>query len=145
MVIRGQCHCGNIRFALTWEPDPTEIRARRCTCTFCVKHGARWTSNPSGVLEVQVGEHARVSLYQHGTRTADFHVCARCGVVPVVSSSMAGVLYAVVNVDTFLGIAPSLITEAPANYEQEDEESRLARRQRNWIPQVTFKEGVEDL
>ena len=28
MQIHGRCHCGNISFALSWEPDPTEIPAR---------------------------------------------------------------------------------------------------------------------
>ena len=26
MLIAGSCHCSNISFALTWEPDPLEIR-----------------------------------------------------------------------------------------------------------------------
>jgi len=39
MLIRGSCHCGNISFHLDWSPDPAEIRARACDCTFCVKHG----------------------------------------------------------------------------------------------------------
>jgi len=24
MLIRGKCHCGNIAFSLTWDPDPRE-------------------------------------------------------------------------------------------------------------------------
>ena len=46
MIIRGGCHCGNIRFSLSWEPDPAEIPARACICSFCTKHGGVWTSNP---------------------------------------------------------------------------------------------------
>ena len=33
MLIRGKCHCGNISFPLTWEPDPAEIATRACTST----------------------------------------------------------------------------------------------------------------
>jgi len=45
MIIRGGCHCGNIAFELGWEPDPDEIPARACDCSFCVKHGGVWTSH----------------------------------------------------------------------------------------------------
>ena len=49
MLIHGKCHCGNISFSLTWEPDPGEIPARACTCSFCTKHGGVWTSLVSGL------------------------------------------------------------------------------------------------
>ena len=73
MLIRGRCHCGNIAFALAWEPDPAEIQARACSCSFCVKHGGVWTSNPNGALQVVVKDAALVSRYAFGTRTAEFH------------------------------------------------------------------------
>jgi hypothetical protein len=44
MLISGRCHCGNISFALDWQPEPSEIPARACTCSFCAKHGGVWTS-----------------------------------------------------------------------------------------------------
>src|SRR3954469_14043004 len=86
MLINGKCHCGNISFTLSWEPDPTEIPARACGCTFCIKHGGVWTSNPRGALKVKVDDPARVTRYQFGTRTAEFHICTGCGIVPVVTS-----------------------------------------------------------
>src|SRR5689334_9018957 len=98
MVIRGRCHCGNISFALTWEPDPVEIPARACTCSFCTRHGGVWTSNPKSALEVLVSHPTQVSKYEFGTCTAHFHVCTRCGVVPVCTSRLDDKLYAVVNV-----------------------------------------------
>ncbi len=54
MMIPGRCHCGNIAWTLAWEPDPVEIPARACTCSFCVKHGGVWTSNPAGRLDVRI-------------------------------------------------------------------------------------------
>src|SRR5262245_61544977 len=45
MQIAGRCHCGNLSFELTLDPDPAEIAARACTCSFCVKHGGLWTSS----------------------------------------------------------------------------------------------------
>ena len=138
MLIRGKCHCGNIAFSLTWDPDPTEIHVRACDCTFCTKHGGVWTSNPRGALTVKVQEPKLVSTYAFATRTADFHVCARCGIVPVVTSRIDGHLYAVVNVNAFDNVDPSLIRRAPMHFEGEETGSRLARRKRNWIGEVTF-------
>jgi len=138
MLIRGRCHCGNIAFALTWEPAPAEIPARACGCSFCTKHGGVWTSNPGGRLEVTVKDPALVSKYAFGTRTADFHVCTRCGIVPVVSCRIDGRLYGVVNVNAFEGIDAALLRRAASNFEGEETESRLARRKRNWIADVRF-------
>jgi hypothetical protein len=141
VTIHGKCHCGNIAFTLTWEPDPTQIPARACGCSFCTKHGGVWTSNPRGALEVAVKDPALVSRYAFGTRTADFHICSRCGIVPVVTSRIDGHLYAVVSVNAFEGIAQSLLQRAPANFDGEGTDSRLARRKRNWIADVRFAEG----
>ena len=113
MLIAGSCHCGNVSFQLRWLPEPTEITARSCTCTFCTKHGGVWTSCPEGELTVSIREPARWSRYTFGTKTAEFHVCSHCGAVPVVTSQIDG----------------------------EDEKVRLARRKRNWIGRVTFIEG----
>ena len=138
MRIDGTCHCGNIIFALDWEPDPSEIPARACGCSFCVKHGGVWTSNPHGTLQVTVKDPSARSIYNFGTKTADFHVCARCGIVPVVTSRIDGHVYAVVSVNAFEGVEPSRLRRSPANFDGEGTDSRLERRKRNWIPSVEF-------
>ncbi len=91
MLIRGGCHFGNLRFELDWEGEPTGIPARACGCSFCVKHGGTWTSNPDAV-----------------------------------------------NVNTFENVPAALLSRAPASFESEDVEGRLARRTRNWIGDVRF-------
>lgn len=138
MVIRGMCHCRNLGFALRWEPDPTAIAARACACSFCTRHGAVWTATPQGALVLELADPAQVSRYTFGTGTATFLTCARCGVVPAVTSRIDGRLYAAVNVTTFDGVDPELVRTAPAHFDGEDTATRLARRQRGWIPDVTF-------
>ena len=138
MLIRGKCHCGNISFSLTWDPDPTEIQARACGCTFCVKHGGVWTSNPGGKLNVVVKDRGAHSRYAFGTKTAEFHVCTRCGIVPVVTSTLDGKVYGVVSVNAFEGVDPAMLKRAPMDFEGEAQDKRLARRKRNWIADVTF-------
>jgi len=82
-----------------------------------------------------------VSKYAFGTRTADFHICTRCGIVPVVTSRIDDRLYAVVSVNAFEGVDPSLLRRASASFDDEGNESRLARRKRNWIADVKFIES----
>ncbi|MFO1413787.1 MAG: hypothetical protein U1F10_07755 [Burkholderiales bacterium] len=138
MRITGGCHCGNIGYVLDWEPDPAQIPARACGCTFCVKHGGVWTSHPAARLAVTVGNPADVEPYRFGTRTAVFHVCRRCGVVPVVTCRVDDREYAVVNVNTFADVDAGRLARTPASFDGEPESARLARRQRNWIADVTF-------
>jgi hypothetical protein len=142
MLIRGKCHCGNIAFTLAWEPDPPEIPARACGCSFCTKHGGVWTSNPSAALRVAVGDPALVSEYAFGTRTAQFHICIRCGVVPFVTSRIDDRLYAVVSVNAFEGIDAGLVRRAPVSFDGEGGDSRLARRKRSWIADVEYVAGL---
>jgi hypothetical protein len=139
MLVNGSCHCGNFRFTLDWRPEPTEIPARACGCSFCVKHGGVWTSCPAGSLRVVVRRPAGTARYVFGTRTAEFHVCTDCGIVPVVTSRIAGRLYAVVSVNAFDNVAASQIKRTPASFDGESEGDRLARRQRNWIGDVEFR------
>jgi hypothetical protein len=71
-------------------------------------------------------------------KTAQFHICTRCGVVPVATSEIDGNTYAVVSVNAFQGIDRSRLRLASAAFDAEDEQSRLARRKRNWIASVHF-------
>jgi hypothetical protein len=140
-ILMGRCHCGNIAVELEWNGDPAAIPARACGCSFCVKHGGVWTSNPQSKLAVTILDATSVSKYAFGTGTATFHVCARCGAVPLVTSEIAGHVYAVVNVNTLDNIDPSSLRRAGANFDGEDVEARLERRKRNWIGDVRIVEG----
>ena len=138
MLIAGSCHCGNITYSFDWAPDPAAIPARACTCTFCSKHGGVWTAYPDGTLRIRVKDPAQVSRYAFGTETADFHVCKQCGVVPLVTSTIDGRDYAVVNVNTFENVDPALLQRSSSNLDGERTDDRLARRKRNWIANVAY-------
>src|SRR5262245_37436634 len=113
--IHGSCHCGNIRFTLDWsDPQPT-IPAPACGCGHCTKHRGVWTSNPRGSFRLNVADPGRVTQYRFGTRTADFHICTACGVVPIVTWTADGKRYAVFNVNTFDDVDRSELVEAPTD------------------------------
>jgi len=139
MLVSGNCHCENISFTLASEPEPTTtIPARACACSFCTKHGAVWTAIPSASLRVRVKEPTHLMRYAFGTKTAQFHICAKCGVVPLVTSTIEGNLYAVVNSNTFENFDRSMLQYASVSFEGESENARLARRKRNWIGNVEY-------
>ncbi len=83
---------------------------------------------------------ALVSKYTFGSGNALFHTCARCGIVPVVTSKIDDRLYGVVSVNAFENVDQSLIRRESADFEGEENEARLARWKRNWIANVEYIE-----
>ena len=139
--ITGGCHCGTIRFTFVWPHAEGPIPVRACGCAFCRKHGGVYTSHPASRISIRIADPGLVKRYRFGTKTADFHVCRDCGVVPVITSRIAGRDYAVVNVNSFEGVDPDELDRSPADFEGETTEGRLARRQRTWIGQVELHDS----
>jgi hypothetical protein len=135
--ITGSCHCGNIRFTFDRPGNEPAIPVRACGCDLCSKHRGVWTSHPRGRFSLHVADAGTVSQYRFGTKTADFHVCTVCGVIPIVTCTIDGARYAVVNANTFDNVDRSELTVAPADFEGETTDNRLARRKRNWTPEAT--------
>jgi hypothetical protein len=134
--INGSCHCGNIRIAFDWPGAGPTIPVRACGCALCTKHKAVWTSHPEGRFHLRIADESRVTQYRFGTKTADFHICLTCGVVPIATCVIDGTRYAVVNVNTFDDVDRSQLVAAAADFEGETTENRLARRKRNWTPEA---------
>jgi len=139
--IDGGCHCGNIRYILHWPSSVPVIPVRECGCRFCLKHGGAWTSHTGSTVEVTIKNRSGVSEYRFGTATADFQVCACCGVVPLVTCEIDDNLYAVVNTNSFEDFERLTFSRATANFDGEGIGDRLARRKQNWIPEVRICEG----
>jgi len=136
MEIRGSCHCGNIAFVFDCPLELAQLPVRACTCTFCRKHGGVWTSCSTGSVTVAIQDAAQVTQYGFGTKTAAFHTCRHCGVVPIVTSEIDGRMYAVVSVNAFDDVDTSRLTKTPISFDGEGTDDRLARRKRNWIGHV---------
>ena len=134
MLVNGKCHCGNIAFELEWGGDSAEIPARACGCSFCVKHGGVWTSHPKSRLAVAIRDASLVSKYAFGSGTASStSVALRRGATRYQRHRKSSL--AVVNVNVF-----EKSTHRGCNWRSptrgEDVEACLARRRRNWIPDV---------
>jgi hypothetical protein len=133
-MMEGRCHCGNIVIQMETRADPAELPLRACACTFCRKHGARTTSDPAGRVRIQVSHAGLLSRYRWGLATADFFVCARCGVYAAAVLTEGAAAWAIVNAGVFDDQAPWQREPQPVSYEGESAAERIARRKLRWTP-----------
>jgi hypothetical protein len=138
-TIVGRCHCGNIEYGFRLPLSDGPIPVRACGCSFCRKHQGVWTSRPDGSVTMRLRSDERVNRYRFGTRTAEFFVCIECGVVPIVCATIDGIVYAVVNVNTFETGAPHELVSSATNFDGESLDQRLSRRRRNWTPVASIE------
>jgi hypothetical protein len=132
----GGCHCGNVTYVLLW-PSGEPMKPRTCNCSFCVGHGAIYTSHPQAALDAKVADRNFWGAYKFGTQSADFRVCRRCGTFPFALSAIDGSTYAVLNVRTLADFsAPAHVEQR--NFEGEALGTRLTRRRATWIPVVSI-------
>src|SRR5262245_17511779 len=130
----GRCHCGAIALSFTTWRAIDELPLRECQCSFCRKHAARTTTDPEGFAEIRVREPGALARYRFGLATADYLVCARCGVYLAAVMEEAGGGYAVVNTNVFDERAAFAGPATPTVYDHEDEAARRARRRKVWTP-----------
>jgi hypothetical protein len=131
----GHCHCRSIN--VTFEPSAPlgDLWVRACQCSFCRRHGAMTTSDPAGRLSIFAREEDLIR-YQFGTGTADFLLCATCGVfVAAVMRGPAGELgtlnVAGTRMEHLFDRSPE-----PVSFEGESADQRRTRRAGKWTPTV---------
>ena len=142
--LSGSCHCRNIRYRYGSPVPEAEIAARACSCSFCARHGAAYTSHVEGSLQVVVDDPSLLLRYRFGTGSADFFVCARCGIVVLATSDIDGTLHGVINVRTLPRGALLARRARATNFDGETVAERLQRRRRTWIPKVEVRCGTTE-
>ena len=73
-MLKGSCHCGNIRFEVT-EAPATLVR---CTCSICSKRGALWAYYTPAQFTL-LTPRANVAEYRWQTKTVAHNFCPVCG------------------------------------------------------------------
>ena len=134
MKHEGGCHCGNLRYALDTKLALAALPLRACQCSFCRHHGARSTSDPAGRIRFTAGDRAQVTRYRFGLRTADFLICARCGIYVGATMRDGGAQVAIINANTLDEAAQLTQDAAPMDYDGEDAMQRGSRRRQRWSP-----------
>ncbi|MDQ0463064.1 hypothetical protein QO010_000812 [Caulobacter ginsengisoli] len=132
-MLAGACHCGSIRVAFTPSVEPDDLPLRACQCGFCRRHGALTTSDPRGRLAIDAAP-GSTHRYRFGRRATQMLVCRDCGVYVAALIEGPNGLLATLNVaGTDLADFAGRTGE-PATYDDETDESRLARRLARWTP-----------
>jgi hypothetical protein len=131
--LTGSCHCGAIRVIFYPSKHPGELQVRSCQCSFCVRHGAKTVSDPSGRARFEI-DGAALSYYRFETRTGTSLICSRCGAYAGGMIDDGDHVWSVVNAR---GLAISEFRDRvgePKFYDGETPEQRITRRKSAWTP-----------
>lgn len=74
----GACHCGAVRFAVTFDDDGF-ASARRCNCSMCRMRGAVAVAARLENFRILAGEE-HLTCYRFNTRVARHYFCSVCGI-----------------------------------------------------------------
>jgi len=133
----GGCHCGQLRLRFSTTLDPASIVPRACDCSFCEKHGAAFVSDPAGQLSITMPNSEALHRYRQGSNTADFLLCARCGVLVAVVFEQDTRLYAAVNARS-LDQPTGLGSAVAASPQRLSPGEKVVRWSQLWIPDVAL-------
>ncbi len=131
---RGSCHCGAIGFEYSTAKPPDEWPVRACQCSYCLKHGGTYTSDPAGRVRLVHADTTQVSRYRFGQKTADFVFCGRCGGYLGAVTEEEGQALVVINLRALDPQPEGLPTAQPMSYEGETTGDRNTRRSGRWTP-----------
>ena len=136
----GGCHCGNLAYVFEASAELETLGLRACMCSFCRAHGARNTSDPKGGVRIEVRCPEQLVRYRFGLRTADFLLCARCGVYigALLPDGKGG--WFTVNVNTLREPPPVNFPIQPIVYDSEEGSDRVDRRRMKWTPVTSLRE-----
>ena len=130
----GACHCGAVAFEYRTARPPDEWSVRACQCSFCLKHGACYTSDPAGSVRFAHEDAAAVARYRFGQETADFIFCGRCGGYLGAVTEEGGQALMVLNLRALDPQPEGLPAAEPMSYEGETRGDRATRRASRWTP-----------
>jgi hypothetical protein len=133
-VLAGGCHCGNLRLRYTTGQVPEETVPREDGCGFCRRHGVLSTSDPAGEVVFDVADPAALVRYRFAHRTADYLICAQCGVYVAAEVSVGDDAWAVLNIRALDDAARFILPSRVVDWDHEDAAARIKRRIANWTP-----------
>jgi hypothetical protein len=136
-TLPGSCHCGAVRVGFTTTLDPVATAPRACDCSYCVRHGAAWVSDPAGRLAIDAAPGA-LHEYRQGSGTARFLLCAHCGVLVAVVFEEEARRYGAANA-TSLDARNAFLPAVPASPQQLARDDKVARWLRLWVPDVAVR------
>ena len=140
--MKGQCHCGAVTVTFETGQALEDLVVRTCQCAFCRKHGARTVADPKGQVTVMSASSEAINRYGFGERTADFLICASCGVYLCAVVEADGLFYSTLNINVMDDRAAFSERDEPVSYDGEAVAARIARRVKAWtLTRIVVSEG----
>jgi hypothetical protein len=133
MAYAGGCHCGALAVTFESTRPAGGIERRACQCSFCRSHGALTVSDADGALRFDADKGSLVR-YRFGLKTADFLICARCGVYVGAIYGDGDEYWGIVNANVLHDRASFTAPVVTISYDNEDSSSRGERRKQRWTP-----------
>ncbi len=124
---------------LTTRLAAAHLPVRACQCSFCRRHGALTSSDPAGTLGFAVRVPVALLRYRFATGSADFLLCARCGVYVGAVMEEDGRRFGIVNLNALDARADLTQVPETMDYSAEDASARRVRRRARWTPMVDDK------
>jgi hypothetical protein len=132
--VHGSCHCGSVDVVMHLSRAPAATVVRECQCSFCRSHGARTIADPAGRAVIRAATSSALNRYRFELATADFLLCAHCGIYVGAVLEESGQAWAVLNVQGLRVPEFRAVAAAPVSYDGESSFDRVARRKANWMP-----------
>jgi hypothetical protein len=132
-LYRGRCFCGAIRVVFETSTAPAATPLRSCTCTFCLKHGARNASDPAGRARFEV-RRARLSRFDFRPGSGGRLLCAFCGAYVATARRFGKRWLATVNVNALDRTQEFTRRPQLMDYSGETPAQTRARREARWTP-----------
>lgn len=137
LAYSGGCHCGALNVTFETAQPPSALQRRACQCSFCRAHAAVTMSDPDGAMRIDAKADALVR-YRFGLKTADFLICARCGVYVGAVFEDGEEVWGTVNVNALHERDAFNSPVVPVTYDGETPSSRGERRKHRWTPVESF-------
>jgi hypothetical protein len=132
--VHGFCHCGSLAVSLEFPAPLDAIKLHACQCNFCRSHGATTVFHKEGRALIRAASPTSLIRYRFELATADFLLCAHCGVYAGALLSEGDKAWTTTNV-AGMRIPEFLERDAePVSYSGESAHDRIARRKANWTP-----------
>lgn len=128
----GRCHCGAIGYVYHCDLPTADWPIRSCQCSFCMRHNAEVTSAPGATIDFCAKDVDALQRYRFALATADFLVCRECGVYIGALIETRDGRFGIVNTCALQPRPADLQPAEGFDYDGEDTEGRIARRERRW-------------
>lgn len=133
MSIRGSCSCRNLE--LVWHTVDYSVAPRACQCDYCRAKDAAYVSKSRTAVELRVHKEPLHRICEHGSKSAQFHECANCGDVVLVTANIDGEMYGALNARCLVN-PQGFSGDIETHFDAQTAAQKRERWRRNWCSPV---------